>query len=329
MAELAEQALFEAADLFNQYDEKMAELVIEQEDQLDRYEDALGTYLIKISGRQITETTNKEVALTVECGTKIKFASVTAGDISGDGKRSCVCTTTQGYFDTLDGLWNNGNKYVENNKTNIPSGTFSLVSTWNGANSSINDTLTVLDDSNTFKVVQSGKTATTEILECTVYPSTNNKTVINEPSTLYDNYTTSKALQSELSKTITGVRYMFWGSKSNIDTITSDVVRNLSNGGKDMVGAVSDKTITMGTNENGVNQFIVAIPQNSGYKLTSVKNATAMDDESIKSFKKITVNVEGANGYTSIPYDVYYYNDEKSWGVGGQNNVAFKITISK
>ncbi len=50
MANIAEENLFRAFDLLRNYDEANAKLVDESEDIVDRYEDKLGTYLVKLTG---------------------------------------------------------------------------------------------------------------------------------------------------------------------------------------------------------------------------------------------------------------------------------------
>ena len=47
----------------------------------------------------------------VEVGSKVKVSTLTAGTANG-GKRSATCTTSQGYFNTIDGTYNSGNKTV-------------------------------------------------------------------------------------------------------------------------------------------------------------------------------------------------------------------------
>lgn len=55
MAADAKRALFLAMDLINQYDKEKAKKVEELEDRVDRYEDELGTYLVKLSSKNLSE----------------------------------------------------------------------------------------------------------------------------------------------------------------------------------------------------------------------------------------------------------------------------------
>ncbi|MCI2000762.1 MAG: Na/Pi cotransporter family protein [Clostridia bacterium] len=62
MAALAMANLLDAISLFNKYDEKKAAKIIENEDALDNYEDKLGTYLVKLSGKAISYSDTKHVS---------------------------------------------------------------------------------------------------------------------------------------------------------------------------------------------------------------------------------------------------------------------------
>ncbi len=62
MAQKAEGNLHRALDLLSNFSEEGYELVQEKEEVIDRYEDKLGTYLVKITGKELTEGQNKEVS---------------------------------------------------------------------------------------------------------------------------------------------------------------------------------------------------------------------------------------------------------------------------
>ena len=55
MAALSKEALFKSLELFKDFSEDGAEMVSEIEERVDRYEDELGTYLMKLSSRDLTE----------------------------------------------------------------------------------------------------------------------------------------------------------------------------------------------------------------------------------------------------------------------------------
>lgn len=54
MANLAKDTVLDAFQVLNQYDEKLAETVLENEEKIDAYEDVLGTYLVQLSSKNLT-----------------------------------------------------------------------------------------------------------------------------------------------------------------------------------------------------------------------------------------------------------------------------------
>ena len=62
MASLAKKAVKNAISLLDGYDEKKAELVEEMEDNIDHYEDELGTYLVKLSKKEIGDNDSKKIS---------------------------------------------------------------------------------------------------------------------------------------------------------------------------------------------------------------------------------------------------------------------------
>lgn len=62
MASLAKKSVKNAVALLERYDEKNAKLVEEMEDKIDRYEDELGTYLVKLSKKEIGEEDSKKIS---------------------------------------------------------------------------------------------------------------------------------------------------------------------------------------------------------------------------------------------------------------------------
>ncbi len=63
MAKASEEGLFLAIDLMDEYDEKKAAEVIRLEDLVDKYEDTLGTYLVKLSARDMIDGEHREATL--------------------------------------------------------------------------------------------------------------------------------------------------------------------------------------------------------------------------------------------------------------------------
>lgn len=63
MAELSKKALFTSMDLLTNYDEKRAAQVLEMENSVDHYEDQLGTYLIRLSSRNLSKSDSKMLSM--------------------------------------------------------------------------------------------------------------------------------------------------------------------------------------------------------------------------------------------------------------------------
>lgn len=67
MANYAKDALFLSMQLIDNFDKKLAEKVIELEELVDYYEDELGTYLVKLSSRHLTEKDSQELSVLLHC----------------------------------------------------------------------------------------------------------------------------------------------------------------------------------------------------------------------------------------------------------------------
>ncbi len=67
MAKLSRESIFSALHLMENYDEKQAEYVRELEDRIDEYEDRLGTYLVKLSSRELSDTDSRSVSKLLHC----------------------------------------------------------------------------------------------------------------------------------------------------------------------------------------------------------------------------------------------------------------------
>lgn len=63
MSALAENSVLDAIGLLNSFDSAKAEEITELEGVLDNYEDKLGTYLVKLSKRQLSDADNKTVSM--------------------------------------------------------------------------------------------------------------------------------------------------------------------------------------------------------------------------------------------------------------------------
>lgn len=62
MASLAKTTISLALDLYKSFDEEKAQMILENEDMIDKYEDITGTYLVKLSGRSLTMDDSRTVS---------------------------------------------------------------------------------------------------------------------------------------------------------------------------------------------------------------------------------------------------------------------------
>lgn len=62
MASMAQKNLIRALELIEKYDEEKYDKLLKREDKVDRYEDKLGTYLVKITQQELNPTQNRDVS---------------------------------------------------------------------------------------------------------------------------------------------------------------------------------------------------------------------------------------------------------------------------
>lgn len=67
MAEKSCKTILEALNLIGNYDEKIAQHIIESEAKIDQYEDVLGSYLVKLSSRSLSVKDSQEVSRLLHC----------------------------------------------------------------------------------------------------------------------------------------------------------------------------------------------------------------------------------------------------------------------
>ena len=67
MAEICKKALFHAMDLLKKYNEDKLQEVCRMESLVDRYEDELGNYLVKLSSRSLTEKDSLTISMLLHC----------------------------------------------------------------------------------------------------------------------------------------------------------------------------------------------------------------------------------------------------------------------
>ena len=75
MAELSKEAFFLSMGLVSEYNEEKAERVKFLENEIDRYEDTLGSYLVKLGQKQMSERDNHTVSIILQCLTEFERIS--------------------------------------------------------------------------------------------------------------------------------------------------------------------------------------------------------------------------------------------------------------
>lgn len=67
MAEVSKKGLYDAIGLFAKYDEEVAQEVISIENQVDHYEDEIGTYLMRLGNRELANADSQTVSILLHC----------------------------------------------------------------------------------------------------------------------------------------------------------------------------------------------------------------------------------------------------------------------
>lgn len=67
MAQLAKNSLLDSISIIGNYNSKTADIIVENEQALDDYEDKLGTFLVKISSRELTKEDSNTVSTLLHC----------------------------------------------------------------------------------------------------------------------------------------------------------------------------------------------------------------------------------------------------------------------
>ena len=106
---------------------------------------------------------------------------------------------------------------------------------------------------------------------------------------------------SKTSAAITGYRNSFYGTLESKGELTSDIIRGLTKSGRALAGG---NTISVAV-PVGAQRVIFAYPKTLG-DVNKVLDVNGLNANITSAFTKIEVNVEGANGYTAIAYNVYY-----------------------
>jgi hypothetical protein len=259
---------------------------------------------------QLMKTDKSDAGSEAEVGTSLIVKTTTNSGINNN-TRVATCTASEGYFDTTDGVWNEGNKEVT--ASGSSTGTLAVEYSWNDAVlsgfESQSTVVKVAKDTNTFKVSQSGITATSSAFASqTVYASDNTKKVVSSVSaTLNDTHKTSKVLSSSKSDTITG--YYRWSAFA-ADSI--DITKTESSW-----QFTKSKTVSSVT---AADQKYIVVLVPSGFTL---KTASQMNLDFTGSFstKDITLTIGG--GSDTHAYKMYYWQN-----TSGSNATVDNITIS-
>ena len=111
--------------------------------------------------------------------------------------------------------------------------------------------------------------------------------------------------KSGQSSAATGYRQIFYGVNNATTPLDSATIRSLTPGGK----AAAAMTINSIKAQADTKRIIIAVPQSSGLEVTAANITSSLNADVTSSYVKqeAPVQVEGANGYTAVPYDVFVY----------------------
>ena len=283
---------------------------------------------------------------TVEVGTKLTATANTTNTVSNN-TRSCTFTCKPGHFlstgtdsegKLIFGSYVSGNKTVNANAVN-PSydGTPSIKTYWNGeevanVNGTTEYTVSIVG-TNTFKVDQSGVTAYAGAFDdITVYGATNTKVPVEsvKASITGDTAPAAKPLTSTASKTVTGARAYWMGSVKN--AIAVDKVTNVPSIDGAAVRAAGESETDNVTKTLGADPTTIVIAKKDD---ASVIIATQKEIAKINSENQINadifgnfgykeVNIEGANGFTSVKYHVYVWTPANVFAKDDTLTITYK-----
>lgn len=100
---------------------------------------------------------------------------------------------------------------------------------------------------------------------------------------------------------ITGYRKTFYGTTTDELALTSDAIRGLASSSS---SALSDGSTFDVVLPIGAKRVVIAYPATLR-DISSIKDDNGLNAEIVSAFTPITMDVEGANGYDAITYDVY------------------------
>lgn len=108
------------------------------------------------------------------------------------------------------------------------------------------------------------------------------------------------------SGAITGFRYTFAGPDTTGAELTSDFIRGLKAIGN---GANNHSITWKAVDTSGIKRYIVAIPASSSKQVNKVIITSSMNADCTADYvlQETNIDVEGKNGFTSVPYKVWIY----------------------
>lgn len=164
------------------------------------------------------------------------------------------------------------------------------------------------------RTTQSGKMDTIQIVDNMNYKITATATYSDGiiPSTNIGTPCTGKQITAGTTTQVTsnkilGYRKIFAGGDATGSEITSDFIRdNLASKGN---GAANQTFTWSASDLAGIKRYIIAIPVSGGKKVTSAIITSSMNADATADYvqQTETVEVEGANGYTAVDYNIWIY----------------------
>ena len=121
------------------------------------------------------------------------------------------------------------------------------------------------------------------------------------------------------STALVGYRKIFYGALPDEEALDSAAIRGLAHSKKNGATTITWKAADY-TNPL---RYIVAIPSETKAITSAVLDSTfgaVITDNYVK--QTATINVEGANGYTAVPYDIYIYRPDAGIGSDEEHTVT-------
>ena len=81
MAEETKKTIFLALDILKEYNEEKAQAVVASEQLIDYYEDILGSYMVKLSGKNLSKADSRSLSILLHCSSDLERISDHAANI--------------------------------------------------------------------------------------------------------------------------------------------------------------------------------------------------------------------------------------------------------